>query len=256
MSYEESNQDQAEQSVDQSVQTEPVQNMTEVLADQVQSVTVTDTGEDVLTNRPEGLPEKFKSVDDLIKSYANLEKMVGSKTTAPNEYTVELSEDLKGKWEINADDPLLGSFKEYAKANSLSNEVFNSMLNFHAKTSLDQSTNLDDTLANERAQVLRDVGFNTTPEIAEKEIKTWLVNNTSVAEEGNIDVFLQDPMALKFVAMLRTNAGMTVKNGGEVQRKSMQDFVNKKSDPRYLKDKMFTQNIDKDFAEHVKRGWI
>ena len=39
----------------------------------------------VTQSKPEGLPEKFNSVEDLAKSYSELEKKLGDNTEAPKE---------------------------------------------------------------------------------------------------------------------------------------------------------------------------
>ena len=43
--------------------------------------------EETPADRPEGLPEKFNSVEDLAKSYAELESKLGTKAPEPEEST-------------------------------------------------------------------------------------------------------------------------------------------------------------------------
>lgn len=52
-------------------------------------------GEDAPTERPEWLPEKFKSPEAMAAAYRELEKAYHSKTLAPEEYQLELPEGLE-----------------------------------------------------------------------------------------------------------------------------------------------------------------
>tara|TARA_R100000654_G_scaffold41411_1_gene67511 strand:+ start:2953 stop:3714 length:762 start_codon:yes stop_codon:yes gene_type:complete len=103
-----------------------------------ESADTTDTTD--ITDRPEWLPEKFKSEKDLAEAYSNLEKKIGQK-----------EEDLKKQWEeelqveaykdrpekvgdyilpenidqsMSADDPLLKWWADYSFENGSSQEEF------------------------------------------------------------------------------------------------------------------------------------
>jgi hypothetical protein len=70
--------------------------------------------------RPDYLPEKFKSVADAAKSYAELEKRVGS---APSEYTLE-----KGESWIDPDYAPFQDMLDFAKQKHVPQDVMDSML--------------------------------------------------------------------------------------------------------------------------------
>jgi hypothetical protein len=71
-------------------------------------------------NKPDyTLPDKFKTVNDLINSYGELEKKLGGFYGAPDEY----------KWELQGDEPDQAKiFREIAKQNNLSQNAFNKIL--------------------------------------------------------------------------------------------------------------------------------
>ena len=79
--------------------------------------------------------DKYKTVADQAKGYANLEKMHGELTTkfgsfagAPEQYQVNAPEGV----ELAADDPLLTSAMEWGKNNNLSQDGLDSLLGLYA----------------------------------------------------------------------------------------------------------------------------
>lgn len=173
------------------------------------------------TNQPEQqeqpkrhprLPAKFKDVDGIINAYENLEKKLGSTRPAgaPENYSVDIAEDYQDKWSIPDDDEMLTSFKSYAKENGLSQEQFNSVINFHIKNSLDGAESISSKMSEERASILRELGYNSTPEIAEREIKDWVMNNSVSLEENDVNYLMKDPVALKVISELKSKSGHSV----------------------------------------------
>ena len=68
---------------------------------------------------------KYKSVDEQAKAYNELESKFGSFTGAPEEFTVNISEELKEKGvEIEADDPILEEGIKLAKEMGMNQEGF------------------------------------------------------------------------------------------------------------------------------------
>lgn len=99
-----------------------------------------------VAERPDFIKEKFwdaekgePRLDAMAKAYDDLEKKLGSTAKAPDEYKIEIGEDLKGIFhEENAEkDPLLNWFKGYAKENNFSQEQFNDALNGFGKSATD-----------------------------------------------------------------------------------------------------------------------
>ena len=55
-------------------------------------------------SKPEGLPEKFNSVDELVKSYSELEKKLGEQSQ-PTEKSVDPVSKTEVKEEVKAEQP-------------------------------------------------------------------------------------------------------------------------------------------------------
>ncbi len=97
------------------------------------------------TQRPENVPEKFwdaekgeTRVDDVLKSYGELEGRFGSFTGAPeDDYKVELSDELKEQGvEINADDPVLQEAMKLGKEMGLNQDGFNKFVEIQAMAAI------------------------------------------------------------------------------------------------------------------------
>lgn len=71
-------------------------------------------------DRPEWLPEKFKSAKDVVNSYSELEKRLGS---APQEYDFS-----KGESWLDPDINAFQEFADYAKSKNVSQDVMDKML--------------------------------------------------------------------------------------------------------------------------------
>lgn len=83
------------------------------------------------TERPAWLPEKFKTPEELSKSYDELQKTLREKgKVAPEKYEVEEGVDF------NTEDEMFTQFQEFAKENNMSNEVFNKTLKFAKESGL------------------------------------------------------------------------------------------------------------------------
>lgn len=81
--------------------------------------------------REEWLPEKFKTKEDLLKSYSELEKTLKEKgKVAPDEYT--LGEEVQ----IDKEDEAFKGFVDVAKELKLSNDQFNKMIEFSVASGL------------------------------------------------------------------------------------------------------------------------
>lgn len=84
--------------------------------------------------RPEWLPEKFKSPEDMAKSYSELEKKLTEKgKMAPEEYEIEPRAD---DFKFNTKDESFSAFQKFAKENNFNNEQFNKVLGFAADNGL------------------------------------------------------------------------------------------------------------------------
>lgn len=73
-------------------------------------------------DRPEWLPEKFKSAADISKSYSELEKRLGTTAKAPEQYDFS-----KGDW-IDSENASIKEFVDFAKEKNVPQEVMDKMM--------------------------------------------------------------------------------------------------------------------------------
>lgn len=78
-------------------------------------------------DRPEWLPERFKSPEELAKSYSELEKVLKEKgKIAPDEYTIDDAEKVS----VDLESEVFKGFQEVAKKAGFNNAQFNEVLKF------------------------------------------------------------------------------------------------------------------------------
>lgn len=81
--------------------------------------------------------EKYKSVAEQAKAYGELEGKFGAFTGAPDEYALELSNELTEQGvQIDKDDVLLTEAHKFAKDAGMNQEGFNQMINLYAMSKL------------------------------------------------------------------------------------------------------------------------
>jgi hypothetical protein len=96
------------------------------------------------TDRPEWLDERFKSPEDLAKSYKELEQTLRAKgKVAPEAYELNDPENAP----IDTSDEVFVKFQDFAKENNLNNAQFNAVLEFAAESGLLDAPNYDEELA-------------------------------------------------------------------------------------------------------------
>ena len=153
-------------------------------------------------DRPEWLPDKFKTVADAAKSYSELEKRVGS---APAEYNLE-----KGQGWIEPDYVPFQDMLSLAKSKHVPQDVMDSMLESVSKyldefkvDPTEEKTRLGDK-ADERLGMLDNwIKSNFTPEthaalannlktadaiLALEEVRNKMLNSNTVIPNSNHDV--------------------------------------------------------------------
>lgn len=82
--------------------------------------------------KPEWLKDKYKSVEDQAKAYAELEKKFGGFTGSPDgDYEIKAPEDLPGEFDL--EDPRIEWFQNVAKESNMSQATFDKMLHGFAK---------------------------------------------------------------------------------------------------------------------------
>lgn len=211
-------------------------------------------------DRPDYLVEKYGyNQSKQAKAYRDLEKYVSSTRPigAPEKYEVNLSEELKSQnVSIPEDDQMLNTFKEYAKKNSLTQEQFDSVVNFYAANNIKTDESVIQDMEMESEKFLKDVGVNVEPKIARQELKNWMLQNGLSAYPEDVDMVLADPYALKVLSVMRKNThhGVPTPNTQPVIR-DMNYWVQKKADKRYEVETAYRKEVDKEFEDWVRKTY-
>ena len=83
------------------------------------------------------LKDKYKFVADQAKSYPEAQKRLGGFSGAPEEYTININEELAKHGSISADDPVLQEFNKLAKDANMNQQTYDQMLNLYLSNSVD-----------------------------------------------------------------------------------------------------------------------
>jgi hypothetical protein len=101
--------------------------------------------------KPEWLKDKYKSVEDQAKAYAELEKKFGGFTGSPEgDYEMKVPEGISGEYDM--DDPRIEWFQDVAKENNMSQATFDQMLSGFVK--MEQEANDPEAAKNIEIQAL------------------------------------------------------------------------------------------------------
>ena len=131
--------------------------------------------------------DKYKTVDAQAKAYTELEGKFGSFTGAPEEYTLNISDELKEKGvEIAEDDPILEEAHKMAKDLGMNQEGFDKMLDIFAMSRVAEQEAMQSGVADE----MKSLGDNAETR----------VNNLDLWGKANLPADLYDG----FVDMAQT----------------------------------------------------
>lgn len=182
--------------------------------------------------RPQFLPEKYKSVADVAKAYKELESRLG---TAPKEYDFS-----KGQGWMEPDYEPFHEMAEFARSKHVPQEVMDKMLESvglyldEFRTDMNEEKSKLGEKASERLQILNNwaksnlseksfnaltVGMRTADQIeALEEIRNKMLNNTTMVPGGNASV---------------AAGGMTLE---EYRSELNNNYAKYKTDPAYRKE--------------------
>lgn len=189
--------------------------------------------------------DKYKTVADQAKGYTELESKFGSFTGAPEEYGINISDELKEKGvEFNAEDPLMEAAIKFATEKGMNQEGFDGLVDLYAMSELAKS----EAIALNRADQIKALGDNGQARL--DNLNKWANANLS---EGLVAGFLEAASSAdavktleKLVSMTRAaplSDGAAAPTGGitEAEVKEMQfakdDHGNRKiqTDPEFKK---------------------
>jgi len=233
-------------------------------AEAVGTVSEEQTGEEQQVERPEWLPEKFKSPEDMARAYSELEKKMGQGTT--EEQTAETTEDNEG--DVQDDKPddnenadynavVVDASKEFFENDGqLSEETYEKL----AKVGLPKEL-VDSYAAGQQALLQSEEGeIKSVANGQFDAMAEWANDNLQQEEIDAFDDIVttgtkeQAKFAVKSLYDRYTQANGSsprlvqgaVTGGSTMPFKSMQELARAQSDPRYKSgDKAYHEEIDR-----------
>ena len=217
--------------------------------------------------RPEFLQEKYATIEDQAKAYNDLSTNFGKQATeigklkefqskassvigAPEDYEVPTFEDI----EVDIEDPRYGAFKEFAKSNDLSQDMFGKGLELFAQLDAAQSKASEEFAAAEMAK-LHDADNRI------KNIQDWASANLGEHAEGLTDV-LTTAKGVEAVEALMAKAGKAPVSPNETtpagipsmdEIQAMQFAVDANGE-RKMRDPAYAKKVERLLALHVGTG--
>lgn len=129
---------------------------------------------------PEGFKsEKFKTVEEQLKAYNNLEKKLGAHTGAPGEYDVKLEEDLQDL-DVEQHQDTLEGFKEFAREQGINNDAFNKVVNQFIRNNKKQFEQEKEAYKTFQQEEMKKIGDNPKEEL--NKLQNWFIQNFSEDE--------------------------------------------------------------------------
>jgi len=202
-------------------------------------------------------PDKFPSVADQAKAADGLRKALsqkgGEKANVPEEYSLNLSEDLTDKIDVSNEDPLLGWFSETAKNIGMSQEQFDSVVNDFYKQTLTMSESQQAEFekqkeAEQQAYIeseFEKLGPNAKQRV--ENLNEWLKSSFDESTYNVFKDFTSSAQAVEALEKIRAKANSTPIPGRKVegaQSYSHNEAQKMLQDPRFGREAAFTQQVE------------
>ena len=137
--------------------------------------------ENVTQSKPEGLPEKFNSVEDLAKSYQELEKKLGDNTEAPKTDAPKNDLDIAEKAVESAGLNMENLSSEYAEKGELDAKSYEALEKAGIpKEYVNQFIEGQKAVADQQASSLKEIAGGNE---AYSEMSNWAADNMTDAEK-------------------------------------------------------------------------
>lgn len=191
--------------------------------------------------RPEWLPEKFKSPEDLVKAYNELGGKLREKNDPPEQYEIEFPEGGDGETGLTEQDA------EAFRDMGLSNDQAQQLVNYFYE-------NVVPELQQARADVEKvrlAQSWNVDAESQEfsqrlTSIKSWAMRN--MPEQAVAEMARTHNGVNALYMMMQAKADRNMAQGGNATRPTQADLSKMMQDERYV-------NRDPDFMEHVRKQY-
>lgn len=201
--------------------------------------------------------DKYKSVDEQAKAYNELESKFGSFTGSPENFEVNISEELKEAGvEIDSDDPLMESAMKFAKDSNMDQKGFDGMVELYAMSQIAEGQAIE---AN-KAEQMKALGNNAQTRV--DNLGKWATANLSEDQFQDFQELSQTAAGVKVLekmvsmtraAPLNTNDGNQVKGGTEADVLAMQFEKDDNGNRRINTDPEFKKKY-KELSLQVRGG--
>lgn len=141
-------------------------------------------------DRPDFMLDKFKSLDEQAKSFAELEKKFGGFTGAPDEYALNMPDGFDGEFDKDSD--LLKAGIEFAKDSNMSQEGFDKMLCLW----------VNDIVANQPNPEAEKMSLGPQAEQRISQVTQFLQNNLDADKYAEISPLMTTADNIKIVEIL------------------------------------------------------
>jgi hypothetical protein len=185
---------------------------------------------------------KYKTVADQAKAYAGLESKLGAFTGAPEDgYKVELPEGIDA--EIDAEDPMLVNFNDWATEAGLSQEAHSKLMEIYVNGLMEAQPAIDDEIkrmGKDAPQRINDFTSWAKANFDESEYQTLQGLATTAEGFGILE---------KMRGMLRetdVSAPDNVKSVDSTTKEALDELV---KDPRYYESPAFRKDVEKKFED-------
>ena len=183
---------------------------------------------------------KYKTVADQAKAYAGLESKLGAFTGSPEDgYKVELPEGIDA--EIDAEDPMLVNFNEWATEAGLSQEAHSKLMEIYVNGLMEAQPSIDDEIkrmGKDAPQRINDFTSWAKTNFDESEFATLQSLATTAEGFGVLE---------KMRGMLRetdVSAPDNVKSVDSTTKEALYDLI---KDPKYQESPEFRKDVEKKF---------
>jgi hypothetical protein len=185
---------------------------------------------------------KYKTVADQAKAYASLEPKLGAFTGSPEGgYTVELPEGVEA--ELDAEDPMLISFNEWATEAGLSQEKHTELMALYVNGLMESQPAIEDEIkrmGKDAPQRINDFTAWAKTNFDEAEFETL----QGLATTADGFVILE-----KMRGMLRETDVAAPNNVRPVDSTTKEALHELVADPRYETSPAFRKDVEKKFAD-------
>jgi hypothetical protein len=185
---------------------------------------------------------KYKTVADQAKAYSGLESKLGAFTGAPEDgYNVELPEGIEAQ--IDAEDPMLVSFNEWATEAGLSQEKHTELMGIYMNGMLEAQPSIDDEIkrmGKDAPQRINDFTSWAKSNFDEGEFETLQGLATTAEGFGILE---------KMRGMLRETDVSAPDNVKSVDSTSQEALYELVKDPRYETSPAYRKEVERKFED-------